>query len=273
MSKRRSLSMSQNQGSGAPQKQRFAIRSTEVDIQENHPKLQGPSSSLAASVKTLLQTDSKPVRGSKMAAVVDEVSFEQVSEEILDDSQEGEAEARQFATPPHRGPQYRATASCNNLLDECDTRLQVPTGQSRGIAAQQQFLANIFATAGTPINSPFGRSGESIPSDALGPQLQRLRQEDKSYQIGAPLLRKHAPGLELICLASKVDGHLQMWWCRVCSSAKGGNDELLLLVSNAAFIQELSEGMHIGLYRPYDSITAGNVRVLLVPGEASVCLL
>jgi hypothetical protein len=71
----------------------------------------------------------------------------------------------------------------------------------------------------------------------------------------------------------QVDGHLQMWWCKVCSSANGGNDELLLLVSNAAFIQELSEGMHIGLYRPYASVTAGNVRVLLVPGEASVCLL
>jgi hypothetical protein len=200
MSKRRSLPEFPPQGSNPPQKQKFGIRSFEPVAKPEYSNIYGHCTSLAASVKNLLASESKPVDEVKFTAV--DSGPDEEYEEILSGGQEMDPEAWQYATP--LGPRLGVAASLNELNQTSNVPLHAESGQNRGIAAQRQFLATVFASATTPVNTPYGRSGEPVRTNALGPQLQKLLQEGRARHGAVAGTRNPGAVLEMTCTAVKV---------------------------------------------------------------------
>lgn len=192
--------------SDPPRKLRFGIKPMEGDVSAPRTAASGPPSSLAASVKRLLQNggDSARDRRSMVAfqerGKAEEPALRQDSEEIVSD---GPEEEFRFATP--LGPRLQAAASFMDQADDAGiASTSVALGPQQGLSAQQQFIANLLAPGETPLTTPLTRSGGPISRHALGPQLQRLLQEDKASHSKAGRPMKHGFSLELKCISTKV---------------------------------------------------------------------
>lgn len=200
MGKRQTLSTSD-----PPRKLRFGIKPLENDVLAPHAAASGPPSSLAASVKRMLQNgvnsagDRRSMAGVEERGKAEELAPQQVSEEILSD---GPEEDFRFATP--LGPRLQAAASFVEQAGDAGIASASIAPGPQGLSAQQQFIANLLAPGETPLTTPMTKGGGPISRHALGPQLQRLLQEDRACYSKAGRRMKHGSPLELKCISMKV---------------------------------------------------------------------